>query len=374
MSFADRMDWEMTQAERRNLRHFTTSAIVSSMITGPVVMGGRALYGMTSDYERRMRLISSLTEVKPRELPMVGRNIGTVARQTGLDPAELADAFYYIASTGNNAQSSSKIMRTAARMSVAGMGRPNVLADTLTTALQVYGEPANRAPRYGNVLAEAVALGKGEANLYAPAAGKVMASARLAGISFEEVMANIATASRAGIKPNQSGTALNMLLENLRDPSNESAKTMKAIGTSPKEVVGMLRNPQQGLMGTLNFLFEKSGHNEAIMSKMIGSVTGLRNALSTAGAQTEAYAEILGKLQGQTNRVDHAFEQMSKTADRFASNPIVIAKAIARAVSARRPAARYVAPWSTNFVLFMQSVLPTRMWDWAMARDTGRIR
>jgi NAD(P)-dependent dehydrogenase (short-subunit alcohol dehydrogenase family) len=70
-----------------------------------------------------------------------------------------------------------------------------------------------------------------------------------------------------------------------------------------------------------------------------------------------AYGPAMGK-----------YEQMSKTADRFASNPIVIAKAIARAVNARRPAARYVAPWSTNFALFMQSVLPTRVWDWAMRK------
>ena len=62
------------------------------------------------------------------------------------------------------------------------------------------------------------------------------------------------------------------------------------------------------------------------------------------------------------------YEQMSKLADRFASNPIVIAKAISRAVNARRPAARYVAPWSTNLALFMQAVLPTRVWDWAMRK------
>lgn len=66
------------------------------------------------------------------------------------------------------------------------------------------------------------------------------------------------------------------------------------------------------------------------------------------------------------------YEEMSKMADRFASNPIVIAKAIARAVNARRPAARYVAPWSTNLALFMQTVLPTRVWDWAM-RKVGHL-
>jgi NAD(P)-dependent dehydrogenase (short-subunit alcohol dehydrogenase family) len=60
------------------------------------------------------------------------------------------------------------------------------------------------------------------------------------------------------------------------------------------------------------------------------------------------------------------YEQMSKTADRFASNPIVIAKAIAKAVEARRPAARYVAPFSTNFVVLFARLFPTRVWDWAM--------
>jgi len=62
------------------------------------------------------------------------------------------------------------------------------------------------------------------------------------------------------------------------------------------------------------------------------------------------------------------YEQMSKAADRFASEPIVVAKAIARAVRARRPAARYVAPWSTNFMLWFQAVAPTFVWDWAMRK------
>jgi short-subunit dehydrogenase len=70
-----------------------------------------------------------------------------------------------------------------------------------------------------------------------------------------------------------------------------------------------------------------------------------------------AYAAALGK-----------YEEMSKLADRFASNPIVIAKAIGRAIRARRPAARYVAPFSTSFFLLFKTVAPTRMWDWAMRK------
>jgi short-subunit dehydrogenase len=62
------------------------------------------------------------------------------------------------------------------------------------------------------------------------------------------------------------------------------------------------------------------------------------------------------------------YEGMSKAADRFASHPIVVARAIARAVAARRPAARYVAPRSTNLALWLSAILPTAVWDWAMRK------
>lgn len=62
------------------------------------------------------------------------------------------------------------------------------------------------------------------------------------------------------------------------------------------------------------------------------------------------------------------YEQLSKLADRFASDPIVIAKAIARAVKARRPAARYVAPFTTNFIVLFARLAPTRVWDWTMRK------
>jgi NAD(P)-dependent dehydrogenase (short-subunit alcohol dehydrogenase family) len=62
------------------------------------------------------------------------------------------------------------------------------------------------------------------------------------------------------------------------------------------------------------------------------------------------------------------YEQMSRMTDRFASGPIVVARAIARAVSARHAAARYVAPRVTRVALWLSAILPTAAWDWAMRR------
>jgi short-subunit dehydrogenase len=60
------------------------------------------------------------------------------------------------------------------------------------------------------------------------------------------------------------------------------------------------------------------------------------------------------------------YEQMSKRANRFAADPIVISRAIARAVQARRPAARYVAPFTSNFLIAFARLAPQPLVDWTM--------
>jgi short-subunit dehydrogenase len=66
------------------------------------------------------------------------------------------------------------------------------------------------------------------------------------------------------------------------------------------------------------------------------------------------------------------YEEMSKFANKFASDPIVIAKAITRAVKARRASARYVAPRSQNMIFLASTFLPRIVWDWAM-RKVGHL-
>ena len=86
------------------------------------------------------------------------------------------------------------------------------------------------------------------------------------------------------------------------------------------------------------------------------------NFEATAVANLDAYR------QSPYRRALDKYEQMSKLANRFASDPIVIAKAISRAVRARRPAARYVAPRSTNLFIWFRALVPTFVWDWAMRK------
>ncbi|CAN5759539.1 oxidoreductase [soil metagenome] len=72
--------------------------------------------------------------------------------------------------------------------------------------------------------------------------------------------------------------------------------------------------------------------------------------------------------QGAYAKAISNYEKLSKRADKFAGEPIVIAKAIERAVDSRRASARYVAPRMNYAAIMFKSIVPTRVWDWAMRK------
>jgi NAD(P)-dependent dehydrogenase (short-subunit alcohol dehydrogenase family) len=97
-------------------------------------------------------------------------------------------------------------------------------------------------------------------------------------------------------------------------------------------------------------------------------VTLIEPGVIRTNFEATAVAGLAGFAQTPYGGPIAKYDRMSKAADRFASNPIVIAKTIARAIGARRASARYVAPRSNHAVLLMSAILPTALWDWAMRR------
>lgn len=82
-----------------------------------------------------------------------------------------------------------------------------------------------------------------------------------------------------------------------------------------------------------------------------------------ASVETSVYGEV----------ATAALERM-KSVDRFASPPAPVAEAVLRAVSARRPRARYVAPRFYRLGLLFMALLPTRWRDALMVRAFGLHR
>ena len=67
-------------------------------------------------------------------------------------------------------------------------------------------------------------------------------------------------------------------------------------------------------------------------------------------------------------------ERILALASKQAVGPEVISRVLARAVESRRPAPRYVAPFSGKLAVFLGRALPTRLVDWVLRRVFGLTR
>jgi short-subunit dehydrogenase len=65
------------------------------------------------------------------------------------------------------------------------------------------------------------------------------------------------------------------------------------------------------------------------------------------------------------------FDALAQKSDRFAVSPASVARAMARAVERRRPAARYIAPFRTKILLGFYQLTPTRVNDWMFRTAYG---
>jgi short-subunit dehydrogenase len=65
------------------------------------------------------------------------------------------------------------------------------------------------------------------------------------------------------------------------------------------------------------------------------------------------------------------YQRLRHTTDRMAADPVVVSRALLRAATARRPRARYVAPFSSRIVLGLARALPTWLVDAVLRRAGG---
>lgn len=89
-----------------------------------------------------------------------------------------------------------------------------------------------------------------------------------------------------------------------------------------------------------------------------------------------AYSSVAG-LDVETSPYRRALqrsERLKGMFDKLSAGPEVTTRAIVRAIEARRPRARYIAPFREYFTLLLVSILPTRLVDWFFAKMLGHGR
>lgn len=279
-------------------------------VTLPLAAIGAAGTMMAANVEAALIKINTLVGTSGREFANMRASVDKVSEATGIAKLAVSEAAFTIQSAGVKGAESLKLLEASAKASAIGLGNQQDLARAGTAMMQAYGKENINAARSMDLLTAVVREGNMEASELAPSIGKVLPLASALGVSFEEVGANIAVFTRLGVSAGESVTALRATLAAILKPTSEASTELEKYGLTFEQLREKLRG--EGLLSVLNLLKQATDGNVESMGRIIPSVEALADVLGTAGAQGDAYAQVLSNIQNSTGMVDRGFETASQ--------------------------------------------------------------
>jgi TP901 family phage tail tape measure protein len=283
-------------------------------LTVPLSIIGGMGANAFQEFELTMAHIQGLTGQTADQIRAWTTELKQMAPNIGKNPQELAEALYFIASSGIKASEAMDVLTVSARASVAGLGSTQQVADLATSAMNAYVKQGLQAGEVTDILTAAVREGKIEANAFAEHIGYVIPVAAEMGVSFDQVAAAMAAMSTTGADASTSATQLRQLLSDILKPAMQSEKALKEFGLSGYKLRKILQ--EDGLLaalGTMRDLITKFGKDA--VAKVFPEVRALTGVLMLIGQNSEHVSEIFQKVKNSSGDMQKAFEVVTQTLD-----------------------------------------------------------
>lgn len=322
---------------------------ITRNFTMPFALAGGAGIKLATDLSSSFAKIENLVGITGQTLQDFKQGVLDVSRATGQTQADLADALFVITSAGIRGAEAIDVLTMSAKASEIGLGETKEVARGLTGVLQAYAKDGLTAANATDILTAIVREGNLEAADLAPTLGRVVGIAAQLGISFEELGANIATFTRLGVPTEEAVVGLRGVMTTFLQPTTEAVTILDQFGYTAEGLRKKLGT--QGLQATLAELLTAFKGNDDALAAVFGNVRALSNVLGTAGAQGEAYAEILKNIENSTGIVDKGFENVSQTAEKK------FKKALNELINAGISLGNALMPVAINIAAFIEKMI-----------------
>ena len=286
-------------------------------LTLPIVAVGAAVAVMGTRFEASMTKMKSLVGISEKQYKSFSKTIMDFSPKAGRSADELAQALYFITSSGYKGAKAMDILKVSAKAAAAGLGHTQVTADAVTSAMTAYSDSNLTAKQATDTLIAAVREGKAEPEQLAHSIGRVIAPAKIMGISFDQVTGSVAAMTLQGLNAYESVTALRGILRSVQDPSNQAAKKLAAIGYSMETVRNNIKT--KGMLPALLELKQQLQSHGIVYTDVFENIRAFNGFTILTEGNLRKTADVFRNtseaMAGLGNETERAFKKVEKTTE-----------------------------------------------------------
>lgn len=251
-----------------------------------------AVVKVGSDFEAQMSVVQAISGATGREMDALSDKAKFMGATTQFSATEAGEAFEYMAMAGWDA--SQMVDGLSGIMYAAGASGENLalVADIITDGLTAFGESADQAGRFADVLAAAASNSNtniammGETFKYvAPVAGSL-------GYSMEDVAVATGLMANSGIKASQAGTTLRQLFTNLAKPTDSMAKAMSDLNIELESSPGVIKPLNELLVDMRESFADLTQAEQAQYAATIAGTRGMSGLLAIVNATDDEFDSL----------------------------------------------------------------------------------
>lgn len=297
------------------LNKFGTVAKVGAIAVGTVLV--KALASATREFiEFEDKLNQSLAIMKTTEEQQIamGRSARQVAIETRVSADESAEAFFFLASAGLDAEQSIQALPQVSKFAQAGMFDMALATDLATDSQSALGltvkdaeENLTNLTRVTDVLVKANTLANASVQQFAEAlTTKSGGALKITNKSIEEGVAVLSAFADRGVKGAEAGEKLNQILRDVSRAVKKNNEEWVKSGIVVTDAEGNLLNLANVVENLSNGMDGLSDIQKAGLLDQLGLNRGVADAvkiLAGAGEQIREYQSALEDAGGTTQNV-----------------------------------------------------------------------
>lgn len=293
-----------TRSEKATAAMSTVGATMTRSVTIPILAAGAGAGKLAYDFEKSMTSIKAMVGASDADMKLYEKSIMKLSGETARAPKELAEAMYFVSSSGFEGAAAVRVLEQAAIGAKAGMGDAMTVADALTSAVNAYGEKALSSGKATDIMVKAVKVGKMEAVELASNIGDVVTSAKTMGVEFDEVAGSLAAMSLTGISTPEATTALNTFMMGLNKGTAQGEKRLGKVGLSYAKLRKMMED--EGVVATMRKLRDTFGEDTEALSDIIPNVRALKAYMALMQMEGGKLDNVMAEVADSTGAAAEA--------------------------------------------------------------------